>query len=83
MPKYAKPMYQQVADALREEIYSGKNPPGSRLPSRTQLRERFDCSDQVINWAMRILHDQNLIETLHGVGVQVAQTLPPRPAEPE
>lgn len=78
MPKYA---YQLVADAIRERIYSGVYPPGSQLPSRAELREEFQRSDQVIGWAMRILRDQGLIETLHGVSVQVVQTLPELPAE--
>lgn len=93
MPKYA---YEEVADTIRKRIYDaadalqtgqpipeGTYPPGSMLPSRATLREEFGRSDQVIGWAMRILRDQGLIETLHGVSVQVVRTLPPRGEESE
>jgi GntR family transcriptional regulator len=83
MPKHAKPAYEVVADVIQERIYGGEYPPGSLLPSRVELREQFGRSDQVIGWAMRILHGRGLIETLHGVGVQVAETLPPRLVKPE
>lgn len=78
MPTHA---YQMVAADLRRRIYGGEFPPGSRLPTRAQLREEYERSDQVIGWAMRILHAEGLIETLHGVAVQVVRTLPPRAEE--
>lgn len=73
MPRYA---YEEVAETIRKRIYDGTYPPGSMLPPRSVLRAEFDRSDQVIGWAMRILHGQGLIETLHGVGVRVVSTLP-------
>jgi DNA-binding GntR family transcriptional regulator len=74
MPKHA---YELVADAIRDRIYADY-PPGSPLPSRSVLRAEFGYSDQPINGAMRILRSQGLIETLHGVSVQVVKVLPPR-----
>jgi GntR family transcriptional regulator len=61
MPTYP---YQQVADLLRARIRDGSYPPGAKLPSRTQLRAEHGVSDI-------------LIETLPGVGVYVADPLPP------
>jgi DNA-binding GntR family transcriptional regulator len=78
MPKYA---YEEVADVIRDRIYDGTYPPGSQLPSRTDLGKEFQCSGQVIGWAMRILRDKSLIQTLHGVGVLVVNPLPPRGEE--
>lgn len=69
--------YEKVALVIKARIRDGTYPPGSRLPSRTQLREEFGVSDSPINGAMRILRAQGLIETLIGAAVCVADPLPP------
>jgi DNA-binding GntR family transcriptional regulator len=69
--------YQQVADTIRARIRDGTYPPGSALPLRRDLREEFGVSDIVVNSAMRILRNERLVETLHGVGVYVVDPLPP------
>lgn len=69
MPKYP---YEVVADSIRERIRNGTYPPGSKLPSRAQLCEEFGVSDIVIGSAMRLLKQDNLTETLPGIGVYVA-----------
>lgn len=74
MPKY---LYEQVTDALRASIRDGTYPPGSKLPSRRELREQFDVSDIVIGTAMRAVRSDGLVETLAGVGVYVVDPLPP------
>lgn len=74
MPTYP---YQQIADQLRARIRDGTYPPGSKLPSRTELRAEHGRSDIVVGAAMRILKQEGLIETLPGVGVYVADPLPP------
>lgn len=63
--------YEQVAADLRSKIESGVYKPGERLPSRSQLREMYACSDTVIDKAMLILRAAGLTETLPGVGVYV------------
>lgn len=69
--------YQQLAERLRAGIRDGTYPPGSKLPSRAQLRAQYECSDIVVGAAMRLLRQDGLIETLPGVGVYVADPLPP------
>lgn len=39
-----QPAQQAVLQSLRTEIVAGKYPPGSRLPTRTQLEQRFKVS---------------------------------------
>lgn len=73
MPKHP---YKEVADTLRARIIDGTYPPGSQLPSRTEMCVMFNRSDTVIGSAMRLLHATGLIETLAGVGVYVKKTLP-------
>jgi GntR family transcriptional regulator len=73
MPTYA---YERVTNALRDKIRGGFYPPGSKLPTRAQLRIDHGVSDIVITFAMRALRQEGLIETLPGVGVYVADPLP-------
>lgn len=66
-----KQRYEEVADDLRERIASGEFPPGAKLPSRRQLGEQYHASDTVIDKAMLLLRQDDLTETLPGVGVYV------------
>jgi DNA-binding FadR family transcriptional regulator len=61
--------YERVAATLRERIEDGTYPPGSKMPTRRELREEFGASDTVIDKAMMILRAAGLTETLPGVGV--------------
>lgn len=76
MPKYP---YEVVADTIRERIYDGTYPPGSKLPSRTALCKEFEVSDIVVGAATRELKREGLTETLPGIGLFVVKPLPPRP----
>lgn len=66
--------YEQVAADLRQKIESGVYPPGSRLPSRAELREIYSISDTVSDKALLILRAAGLVETLPGVGVFVRES---------
>jgi GntR family transcriptional regulator len=68
-----KQQYQVLADELRAKIESGEWPPGTKLPSRSQLCRDYDVSDTVVGKAMMILRATGLTETLEGVGVFVAE----------
>lgn len=63
--------YEEVAADLRRKIESGEYPPGSRLPSRAELRVMYQISDTVSDKALMILRAADLVETLPGVGVFV------------
>ncbi|MET8041918.1 winged helix-turn-helix domain-containing protein [Micromonospora sp. NPDC005215] len=68
-----KQQYQVLADELRDKIESGEWPPGTKLPSRSQLCNEYSVSDTVVGKAMMILRATGLTETLEGVGVFVAE----------
>lgn len=78
MPTY---VYERVTATLRGRIRDGTYPPGSKLPTRSELRKEFGVSDIVITFAMRALRQDQLVVTLAGVGVYVADT-PPGAAPP-
>lgn len=74
MPQY---LYERVTDEIRRRIVVGEYPPGSKLPSRSQLQHEFSASDPVIGQAMRTLKTEGLVVTLNGVGAFVAEKDPP------
>jgi GntR family transcriptional regulator len=68
--------YEQVAADLRSKIRAGEYPPGTKLPSRSEMRQIYGVSDTVLDKAMFILRTEGLTITLHGVGVWVVEVLP-------
>ncbi|MFI5701680.1 GntR family transcriptional regulator [Streptomyces xanthochromogenes] len=68
-----QPKYRQVADALRREIDNGTYPPGSRLPSESELSARFDASRNTVRNGLSLLVTQGLISSSQGLGYEVAK----------
>ncbi len=52
---------QQIYQILEEEIMSSRLAPGTRLASRREMAERFECSDTVINEVCNLLEDRRMI----------------------
>lgn len=71
------PLYQQVADAIRQGIANGDFPPGSPLPSEAQLIERYEVSRPTVRNAISALRSEGLIEVRHGKGSFVRGTPTP------
>lgn len=68
-----QPKYRQVADALRREIDNGTYPPGSRLPSESELSTRFDASRNTVRSGLNLLVTQGLISSSQGLGYEVSK----------
>jgi GntR family transcriptional regulator len=64
-------LYTQLADTLREQITSGALPPGSVLPSETQLMDEHGVSRPTARAAFTALRNQGLITVIHGKGAFV------------
>ncbi|MET7998954.1 FadR/GntR family transcriptional regulator [Amycolatopsis sp. NPDC005232] len=71
-----RPVYEQVADALREAILSGEMEPGSALPSERELSERFGVGRTTVREALRALQTK-------GLAVATGPTSPLRVIAPE
>ncbi len=69
----AAPRYQQVKDFITEGIAAGQWLPGDRLPSESELVQRFGLSRMTVNRALRELAEQGRVERVAGVGSFVAQ----------
>jgi GntR family transcriptional regulator len=78
MVQRGRPLYEQVADALRAEIREGRYRPGDKLPSERELSERFDVSKVTARQAIVQLRAEGLVTSRVGYGVLVAERGPPR-----
>lgn len=63
-----------VADGLRAAIRAGEFPEGGKLPTESQLAERFGVSRPTVRAALRELETISLLRTQHGVGSFVMET---------
>ena len=55
------PMYRQIAEDLRRQVESGELPPGSRLPTEIELREKYNASRNTIRDAIKWLTTRSLV----------------------
>jgi DNA-binding GntR family transcriptional regulator len=69
--------YQRIADDLRARISSGEYPPGSRLPTKADLMDRYQVAVNTVERAIDELRKAGLVETLQGAGMFVRE--PPEP----
>lgn len=67
-----RPLYEQLADAIAEQIESGKLAPGQILPSEPYLMGTHEVSRGTVRAAMRVLRERGLIVTRPGKGSFVA-----------
>jgi GntR family transcriptional regulator len=72
-PMTDRPVYKQIADALRDEIKAGVFEPGARLPSEAQLVERFGVSQGTVRQGLALLRSDGAVVAEHGRGVFVRQ----------
>ncbi|MEY4864450.1 MAG: GntR family [Pseudomonadota bacterium] len=66
-------LFEQVRDTLRREILRGTWPAESRLPSESELIERFGVSRITVRQAIGELQAHGLVQTINGKGSFVAR----------
>ncbi|MBU5672064.1 GntR family transcriptional regulator [Paenibacillus brevis] len=69
----SKPMYEQIFEALREQIVSGKYAPGERIPSEKELGEAYNVSRITSKKALEILAQEGYIVRQPGRGSFVSE----------
>jgi len=74
-PMEEAPLYQQVAEAIRQEILSGHLCPGDRLPPVREMARRWHCAVGTIQRAYRELARQGLVAGRRGQGTRVVGEL--------
>jgi GntR family transcriptional regulator len=70
-------LYRQVTAAIRDAIAPGEYPPGTLLPSETQLIERYQVSRPTVRNAVAALRAEGIIEVVHDKGSFVRGTPTP------
>ncbi|WP_395299885.1 GntR family transcriptional regulator [Enterobacter quasiroggenkampii] len=68
-----KPMYRQIADALREKISEGELKPGDALPTESSLQEAFNVSRVTVRQALKLLTEEQIVESIQGSGTYVKE----------
>ena len=76
-PADPRTVYQRIAHDLRTQILNGDLPPGSMLPSETELVRRYGSS-RPVRQAISLLRSEGLIDSHQGRGVFVRQRAPAR-----
>ena len=66
-----KPIYQQVAQQILQDIKEGKLRPGDRLPTERELAAQLGVARGTVKKAYRELADNNLVEVIQGSGTYV------------
>ncbi|MFD7511256.1 GntR family transcriptional regulator [Streptomyces sp. NPDC059853] len=72
----ARPVYQRIADDLRQQIDEGTLPVGARIPSRAELKRTYTASDQTVDRAVRVLKAAGYATGQFGRGVFVSDRAP-------
>lgn len=60
--------HHDIADRLRRQITTGRIQPGERLPSETDLADRYNVSTLTLRSALAALQGEGLVEKIHGKG---------------
>ena len=66
-------MYRQIADELRAQITRGELKPGDALPTESALQAAFQVSRVTVRQALKLLTDQEIIESIQGSGSYVKE----------
>lgn len=66
IPLRSKRTFEEIADQIRELIYSGVFKPGDKLPSEREMATEFKTGRMVLREALRTLEQSGLIYIKHG-----------------
>lgn len=72
-PSSDRPVYQQIADDLRQRINTKDLVAGQKLPSETELIEEYGTGRATVRQALRVLMVEGLLRSQRGVGVFVRE----------
>jgi GntR family transcriptional regulator len=67
-PADPRPVYQQLAARLREQIISGELAPGTQMPTENDLMELYRASRNTVRGALNVLRTEGLVTSQQGRG---------------
>ncbi len=62
------PLYQQLADVLRQDIAGGRLPAGVAFPSERKLMARHQVTRTTVRSAIGVLKQEGMVVAEHGAG---------------
>lgn len=68
------PIWRAIADALREDMATGRYGPGDKLPTEAALADRFGVNRHTVRHGIAALVEAGLVRTRRGSGAFVAAT---------
>ena len=71
-----RPVYQQIADELRNRISRGIYAPGAQLPSEAELVQEFNVTRITARRGLAVLENEGLAELVRGKGMFVPKAPP-------
>ncbi len=66
-----EPAYVQLVNILKDQIARGIYLPGNRLPSESELCQRYQVSPMTVRRSINVLLDQGIVTTIQGSGTYV------------
>jgi GntR family transcriptional regulator len=75
------PIYEQIINAIKEDILKGILMPGDKLPSVRELSLMVTANPNTVSRAYKELEREKVIETLRGKGTYVSKNYKPKMEE--
>lgn len=72
---HTTPLYQQIAESVRQEILYGDLRPGDRLPSVREMATQWHCTPGTVQRAYKELARQGLVVSRPGQGTRVVSAI--------
>lgn len=69
----AKPVYQQLADSIRDKVENGEYHPGERIASERSMAESYGINRLTVRKAIDVLIREGLLVSLQGSGTYVTE----------
>ena len=76
--EFGVPLYRQIHQLLRHRIVTGEYPPGSKIPSESELCRELAVSRVTVREALRELVRADMLVKVHGKGAFVSAETPRR-----
>ncbi|MEV4139703.1 GntR family transcriptional regulator [Dactylosporangium sp. NPDC049742] len=70
-----RPLYQQLADLLREQIRAGELAPGAFVPSESSLMQEYELGRPAVRNAVAVLRQEGLVVSARGARTMVRPAL--------
>ncbi len=73
-PNSGAPLYRQLMDQLRVEVFSGRLAEGAMLPSVRQVAQDLGINPMTVSKAYSRLQEEGVLERIPGMGMRVPES---------